>query len=209
MRARFVLPVILALIAPASFAQTIPDLPPGAEPLEQQLLPKVGPVTRARIKDAVADRIMDGSGVALAIPRVMDNVTLPTADYDIVEFLIMIEAMREAQEDLRAVMAGVKVVNDAKAAMPPESAAARGRPGRPGSVVGSSPEAVGPFPRDPGELDAKLAEAKNIPRAMDALVDAESRRLQLTNDRLRRTRMALMAAQRNLPATASLTQNLK
>jgi hypothetical protein len=223
MRARFVLSVLLGLAASAATAQTIPALPPGSVALEAQLMTKVGPETRARIRSEAATQRQSfaDSLSARAVQGVGGDMNLAQGDIEALSFLVMMQATRSAQEDLRAIMAGVKQINDAKAALRQNtvrtnSAVAGLRaPGQTNTtqirpIPNTVRPVIQPVPMPKPELDARIAAAGNNLDSLNELGEMESLRLQMAMDRMSKMMSTLSNLLKKISETSSgITQNLK
>jgi hypothetical protein len=127
MRATFAaICLFLALISHSSHGATIAAPAMSPEAREQRLMTKVGPQTRAWIRTEARRLLAPANAAQLseaAIARaVRGRGAVPQAEADALSFLVAMEVSRAAQEDLKAVMAQVKAIEDRKRALRDQSA---------------------------------------------------------------------------------------
>lgn len=121
MRSSFAVIVAMVLASGTVRAQESPAITPEMTAVEARLLAKVSPEGRAWIRQEAA-RQKSGTGVAGKIDS-QTWTTYPSltsmSDGDIIAiaFLVMMEAAKSANEDLKSVMAGVKAINKQKASI--------------------------------------------------------------------------------------------
>jgi hypothetical protein len=100
-----------------------PAFPPGAEAREARLLTKVGPQTRAWIqREGVREAALDNISEEVAIDAVQNNFGDTyglggDSDVAALAFIVLMEASKSAQADLKSIMDGVKQLNDQKQAL--------------------------------------------------------------------------------------------
>jgi hypothetical protein len=116
---RSVISLILAIFAmsESAVAQREPALPSEMVALEAKLQTRVGPETRTWIRqeadrEGVSNTISEATAVR-AGRSLADGWA--TADVEALAFLVLMQAAKSAQEDLKAIMASVKAINNAKA----------------------------------------------------------------------------------------------
>jgi hypothetical protein len=215
------LAIVVASLSFHALPQAPAELPAGAEALAARLLTQVGPQTRAWIR-AEAARELEGDSVseAAATRAVRGNRSLGSltdGDVTALVYLVLMEAEKSAREDLKAIMAGVKRIEDAKGSLrqPPQTArAAAVRP--PTSTTtrstrtGARAAAVGPQALPRADFDARLERARSDPDALSEMGEMESLRLQMAMDRQSKMMSTLSNVMKKVSDTAqSITQNLK
>jgi hypothetical protein len=200
----------IALVVVGAEAQTIPAMPPGAEAAEARLLVKVGPQTRAFIRQEVArQRGNQVFSEALAAPIRRSVGNLGDADIEALTFLVMMEAAKSQQEDLKAIMAGVKAINDAKETSR-RSAARNGSPNAPRPRAAINRATISVVPRSKQDIDNQIDRVKNDLDSMSEMGEMESLRLQMAMDRMSRLMQTLSNLSKKISDTnATITQNLK
>lgn len=218
-------PMFAAAQAPTAF-------PPGAEAREAQLMAKVGPQTRAWIRqEAAREANLPEVSETVAVNAVRKYAVqggISGADIEALAFLVMMQAAKSAQEDLKAIAAGVKQVNDAKAAAarsanvkaaapagslrspsPAPNSAAAARPA-PANRVVAHREAISPRPLPKAEFDRKLDRIRNDRDSLSEMGEMESLRLQMAMERRSKAMQALSNILKKMSDTnATITQNLK
>jgi hypothetical protein len=208
MRKALFLALAITLLSSGAGAAAPPALPEGAQATQARLMTKVGPETRAWLRQAAA-RLGDAPTEADARAAVRGNRALAglgDADVDALAFLVMLEAAKSAREDVREIMAGVERINDAKAKLRGRSEAAK--PARRPATRVQAPRTPDPIPR--AELDARLEQAKNDLDSMSEMGEMESLRLQMAMDRLSKMMSTLSNLLKKASETAQgITQNLK
>jgi hypothetical protein len=185
-------------------AQTFPAMPAGAAATEARLMAKVGPQTRAFIRQEAARQrganTFSEAGVASATQGLGN---LSGADIEALTFLVLMEAAKSAQEDLKSIMDGVKQINDAKKSARRSASSARPRPP-------INRAAISVVPRRKQDLDSEIDRAKNDLDSMSELGEMESLRLQMAMDRMSKMMATLSNLSKKISDTNStITQNLK
>jgi hypothetical protein len=201
---------VIALFVVGAAAQTIPVMPPGAEAAEARLLVKVGPQTRAFIRQEVArQRGNQVFSESLAAPIRRNVGNLGDADIEALTFLIMMEAAKSQQEDLKAIMDGVKAINDAKETSR-RGAARSGSPNAPRPRVAINRAMISVAPRSKQDIDNQIDRVKNDLDSMSEMGEMESLRLQMAMDRMSKLMQTLSNLSKKISDTnATITQNLK
>ena len=158
--------------------------------LEARLLTRVGPVTRAWIKQEAARENASGTAsLATASRAVASNRSLGNmndADVMALAFLVMMEAAKSAREDLKSIMDGVKRINNAKAA----------------------------WRQSANQVNAAAATTREKARhdldSLNKMGDLQSLRLQMAMDRQSKFMSSLSNVVKKMSETSSgITQNLK
>ena len=206
MRKSLSLAVVLTLAFMGAMAQTIPALPPGSEAVEARLMIKVGPQMRAFMRQEVArQRGNQTFEDSLAARAVRGRGNLNDADIDALMFLVMMEAAKSAQEDLKSIMDGVKAINDAKAS---NRRTARTNAARPRAAINRA--AISVVPRSKQDIDAEIERVKDDLDSMSEMGEMESLRLQMAMDRMSKMMSTLSNLLKKISDTnATITQNLK
>lgn len=208
MRKSLYLAVMFGVILFGAEAQTIVALPPGAEATEARLLMKVGPQTRALIRREAAKqrgRQTFDESLTADLKRIGN---LNDSDVEALTLLVMMEAARAQQEDLKAIIDGVKQINDAKELA--RRTVTKGAPtvARPRATI--SRAAISLVPRSKQDLDAQINRAKNDLDSLSELGEMESLRLQMAMDRQSKTISTLSNIMKKVSDTnATIMQNLK
>ena len=231
MRGIFIL-IMASVFAPIfAEAQAPSAFPPGAEAREAQLMVKVGPQTRAWIRqEAAREAHLPEVAETVAVNAVRKYAVLgdiSNADIEAVAFLVMMQAAKSAQEDLKAIAAGVKQVNDAKAAAarsanvkaaaparslrsPPPATNSAAVRSAPANRVVANRAAISPRPLPKAEFDRKLDGIRNDPDSLSEMGEMESLRLQMAMERRSKAMQTLSNILKKMSDTnASITQNLK
>ncbi|HJR70866.1 MAG TPA: hypothetical protein VKA43_12545 [Gammaproteobacteria bacterium] len=214
------LSIVAASLSFSAFPQLPTELPAGAEALAARLLTQVGPQTQAWIRaEAARERASDSLSEAAATRAVRANRSLgklTDGDVTALAYLVLMEAEKSAREDLKAIMDGVKRIEDAKVRLrqPPQTArAAEVRPpprATSSTRTGARPAAVEPRALPRADFDARLERAKNDLDALSEMGEMESLRLQMATDRQSRRMSTLSNLLKKISDTAqSITQNLK
>jgi hypothetical protein len=220
---RIVLLAITALsLSWGAFSQPTPELPAGAEALAARLLTRVGPQTQAWIRaEAAREYAADSVSEAAATRAVRANRSLGNlTDNDVaaLAYLVLMEAQKSAREDLKAIMDGVKRIEDAKGSLRATSPAPRTAAVRPSPSVTATrsarssarPAAVEPRALSKTDFDARLESAKGDLDSLSAMGEMESLRLQMATDRRSKMMSTLSNLSKKISDTAqSITQNLK
>ena len=186
---------------------------------------KVGPQTRAWIRQTAASQ--RGSMTlsdATAAQLVRGNPTLGglgNNDIEALAFLVMMEAAKSANEDLKTIMEGVKQINSAKDGL--RQTNARSKAAAAGLRGGTQSEAVQPrvtqnvarvaiqpVPVPKPQFDARLVAAKANLDSLNDMGEMESLRLQMAMDRMSKFMSTLSNLLKKVSDTgATITQNLK
>jgi len=188
-------------------------------------LGKVGPQTRASIKQEAGKQTFDPALAAKVVQANTGRSNLTAGDIEILTFLVLMEASRSAREDLKAIMDGVKQIDAAKGRLrqtPQTSArsnsvagnatASRQTSSAQATRVTPAPDrsAIRPFPLPKAELDKKIDRVKNDPDSLNEMGEMESLRLQMAMDRMSKMMTTLSNVMKKISDTqAALTQNLK
>ena len=209
MRKSFSLAAILTLAFMGAMAQTIPTLPPGSEAAEARLMTKVGPQTRAFIRqEATGQRGAATFSDTVAMERIGKSRALGQlreGDIEALTFLVMMEAAKSAQEDLKSIMDGVKAINDAKAS---NRRTARINSARPRAAINRA--AISVVPRSKQDIDAQIERVKDDLDSMSEMGEMESLRLQMAMDRMSKMMSTLSNLLKKMSDTnTTITQNLK
>jgi len=192
--------LISALLAagawtPGVFAQSEPAFPPGALAMETRLRAMVGPQTRSWIRQLATRQVHgntiseDGARRAIAADRFFAG--LDEDEVNSVVFLVMMQAARIANDDLREVQQGLNRIEASKAALRPtagpDSPAAT--PVRLTRQQLSSVRSPQPLPTE--EFGRRLAAARDDLDALSEMGELESLRLQMAMDRMAKTMQAI------------------
>jgi hypothetical protein len=209
MRKSLSLAAILTLAVMGAVAQTIPALPPGAAATEARLMTKVGPQTRAFIRqEAAGQRGAATFSDTVALERIGKSRALGQlreGDIDALAFLVMMEAAKSAQEDLKSIMDGVKAINDAKVSNRPT---ARTNSVRPHAAINRG--AISVVPRSKQDIDNQIERSKGDVDSMSEMGEMESLRLQMAMDRMLKMMSTLSNLLKKMSDTnTTITQNLK
>lgn len=223
---RFLLSVVaLAALSQGALAQPAPAFPPGSLDTEARLLARASPETRAWVRqeaasEVAADRVSQEAAMRAATHyRSLGRGN--SGDIEALAFLVLMEATKLAQEDLKSVMANVKRINDAKASMRQHTA----KPAATGAVRNTGSYAVTPAPRTSSrmaqatvtpkplpkaEFDRRFEVARNDLDAMSEMGEMESLRLQMAMDRMSTMMSTLSNILKKISDTAStITQNIR
>lgn len=92
--------LLIAALFVATAAQATPVYPSGALPLEARLLAKMGPATRAWIKTEARHEVDVGEFSTAAQGEASARFNVPLADYPALSFLILMQAARDADDDV-------------------------------------------------------------------------------------------------------------
>lgn len=224
---RYAILVTLAVaFSPPLFAQP-PEFPAGAQALEASLLSKVGPQARAWIQQEAARELTAGSVSETTAKRAVAANgafgNLGDADIAAIAFLVLMEATRSAQQDLKAIMDHVKQIDAAKASIRPPSQHAQ-QASRTTANAGSAPAtaaspraaanlssvAIQPRPLPRAEFDRRLAAATQNQDALRQLSEMESLQLQMAMERKAQLMSIISNLMKKVSDTSqTLTQNLK
>ncbi|MGZ3297483.1 MAG: hypothetical protein ACXU8O_00595 [Asticcacaulis sp.] len=204
-------------------------MPAGAADMQARLSPRLTPAGRAWIAqkaEAYRKGEIDEAQVraeAAAHADVYWPVVGATADGDIdaLCFLVLMQASKSAQDDLKSIMAGVKSINNAKALQRQNLAAAQTASSSSSSSSAVSarnnmggfqgnPSAYKPADDKKASLDAVADNMKNDLDSMSEMGETESLRLQMAMDRLSKMMSTLSNILKKTSDTSqSITQNLK
>lgn len=212
MRILLLTTVVACLFAPSVGAQTEPALPAGAEALEARLMTRVGPQTRSWIrKEAARQHAAGNASETVARNAIKADPllgSLPDGDINALVFLVMMEASKSARDDLKAIMNGVKKINEAKASLRKnENAKAATVPRQ--TTTASRP-LVQPKPIPKAQFEKQLQSAKNDLDSLSEMGEMESLRLQAAMDNSTKANSAASNAMKKFSATSqSISQNLK
>jgi hypothetical protein len=135
--------------------------------------------------------------------------SLPGGDIDALAFLVMMEAAKSAREDLKAIMTGVKQINEARASLKqnPTSAKVAVAPRQTAHV---SRTQVQPKPIPKAQFARQLDKAKNDLDSLSEMGEMESLRLQMAMDRMSKANSATSNfMKKSSDTTQSISQNLK
>jgi hypothetical protein len=136
-------------------------------------------------------------------------------------FLVMMEAAKSAREDLKAIMSGVKQINDAKASLRQsaqqakraasnENASRAKAASAPRQSAKPTRASVQPTPIPKAQFARQLESAKNDLDSLSEMGEMESLRMQLVMDRMSKADSAASNAMKKFSDTAQpITQNLK
>lgn len=218
---------IAIAFSPPLFAQPPAEFPADAQALEVTLLSRVGSRARAWIqqeaaREVRADRVSESTASrAVATNAAFGN--LGDADIEAIAFLVLMEAAKSAQEDLKAIMAGVKQINDAKASIRSSPLPAQ-QAGQATAKAGSAPAiavapraapkvsrvAIQPRPLPRPEFERQLAAAKQNQDVLRQMGETESLRLQAAMERKGQLESMISNTMKKISDTSqALTQNLK
>jgi len=235
---RSVLPAFISaviLMAPvASLAADELRFPAGAEAREARLLTKVGPQTRAWIKQVGAKEAASGQpseAAAIAAARSLGN--LQDADIQAVAFLVLMEATRDTDTDLRKIKSEAKQTSMSNQAVREQianrneeltahaPASAKASAVQPPAAVARAPVAVAPLARNvttrvapsppkSGGVAASADIMKNKLDSMSEMNEMTSLRLQMMMDRRSKFIATLSNIMKKISSTQdTLVQNLK
>jgi hypothetical protein len=144
-------------------------------------------------------------GVRIEIREVTPPDDLASGDIEALAFIVMMEASKSAQEDLRAIMEQVKAISAQKKKV---SAALKQRPDR-----GLDPLSVSSLisaVTTKAELSNAIDQIKADIDSMSEMGEMESLRLQMAMDRMSKMMSTLSNLLKKISCTASqITQNMK
>lgn len=211
------------LTASGAMAQNLPAFPPGAEQHEAQLMQRMGPQARAWIaQEAHRDAAQPELSEQMAVARVRANFAvlgnLGDGDVMAIAFVVMMEAAKSAQDDLKSIMAGVKSINEAKARARQNQKKVRSDVAASQHGIQSSGDSVAivrkpstatsravisarPLPK--AQLDSQIDKAKNDPDSLSEMSDEQTLRMQMAMDRISKA----MSAVSNMMKKTSDTQS--
>jgi hypothetical protein len=217
--------VVACLFVTTTGAQTEPVLPAGAEALEAKLMTRVGPQTRGWIKQEAARQHVAGmASEVTATNAITTNRSfrgLPDSDINAIAFLVMMEAAKSARDDLKAIMANVKNINEAKASLQQnaqpakrttedENASRAKAASASRQIANANRATVGPEPMPKAQFAKQLQSARSNLDSLGEMGEMESLRLQSSMDKLSKVNSTISNLMKKLSDTAqSITQNLK
>jgi hypothetical protein len=94
--------LVIAMVFVATAAEAVPDYPNGALALESRLLAKMGPATRAWIKTEARREVGIGYFSADTQNEASIRFSAPVPDYPVLSFLILMQAARDADDDVHS-----------------------------------------------------------------------------------------------------------
>jgi hypothetical protein len=207
--------VSLFLAAPLAEAQRASPYPAGAEAREARLHAKFGPRTRAWVqREAQREAALPELSESIAVNAVrqnlaaLDNPRPSRGDIDEIAFLVLMQASRHAQQDVRTIQGGLQVIDRHKQDLRVahagksrvESSPVQGHPSQ-APRAASRPATPQPLPK--AAFDARLAGARNNFDSLSEMGEMESLRLQMAMDRLSK----MMSTLSNLLKKTSDTSN--
>lgn len=202
------------LPAPGAVAQSEPAFPPGALAMETKLRAKVGPQTRSWIRQLATRQVQgntiseDGARRAVQADRYFAG--LDDNEVSSVVFLVMMQAARLANEDMREVQQGLNRIEASKAALratagPDAAQSVPVRLTRARLATVRSPQAL---PAE--EFGRRLAAARDDVDGLSELGELETLRLQMAMDRMAKTMQAISGLLKKMSDTQStIIPNLK
>lgn len=189
------LALALLLLAPAAVAQSEPAFPAGALAMETKLRAKVGPQTRSWIRQ-LATRQVQGNTISEDAARrtvQADRFFAGLDDNEVssVVFLVMMQAARLANDDMREVQQGLSRIEASKVALR-ATAGADTAPAAPVRLTRAQLATVrSPQALPAEEFGRRLAAARDDHGALSELGELESLRLQMAMDRMGKTMQTL------------------
>jgi hypothetical protein len=193
----FLLSLALAatVLAPAAAAQSDPAFPPGALAMETRLRAQVGPQTRSWIRQLATRQVQgntvseDAARKAIAADRFFAG--LEESDVNSLVFLVMMQAARIANDDLREVQQGIERIEASKAALRAtgENGGGAGSPPRLTRLQLASVRSPQALPTE--EFGRRLAASRDDLDALSEMGELESLRLQMAMDRMSKTMQVL------------------
>lgn len=180
---------------PGVAAQSEPAFPPGALAMETKLRAKVGPQTRSWIRQLATRQVHgntlseDGARRAVAADRFFADFN--EGEVDSVVFLVMMQAARLANDDMREVKQGLNRIEASKAALratarPDGATATPVRLTRAQLATVRSPQAL---PSE--EFGRQLSASRDNLDTLSEMGELESLRLQMAMDRMSKTMQTL------------------
>ena len=217
--------VALAALSQGVLAQAAPTVPPGVLETEARLVARASPQARAwATQEAARELSTDTVSQETAMKAAASYRSLgrgSSGDIEALAFIVLMEAAKSAQEDLKSIMANVKKINDAKASMrqrapkPTGAAATRGTGAHAVVPAARTPlqptqANVTPRPLPKAEFDRRFVLARDDLDAMSEMGELESLRLQMAMDRMSKMMSTLSNLSKKVSETASgITQNIK
>lgn len=174
---------------------------------------KVGPQTRAFIRqEAASQRGAAAFSETVAMERIGKSRALRQlreGDIEALAFLVLMQAAKSAQEDLKAIMDGVKQINDAKASNRQNAGRNNSaKAERPRPPINRATISVVPVPK--AQLDNQIDRVKQDLDSLSELGEMESLRLQMAMDRQSKAMQTLSNLTKKISDTNStISQNLK
>lgn len=231
----YVLAVVTTIVYSLNInAQEIPPFPPGAEAFFKQVMPAINPkhskwvrqssveVNEMRMSDELLMNKANSYGVLGSISG---------ADIEALAFLVLMQAAKSAQEDLKGMMAKVKSINEQKKKLRESLQKAQSSQvknsfqldslkfltrktaafldyANPDTVKFQKSRTVGKITK--AELDNQIDQVKNDLDSMSEMGEMESLRLQMAMDRMSKMMSTLSNLLKKISDTANqITQNLK
>ena len=226
-----VLLMTFLLVASGANAQNQLIFPAGAEQHEARLMMRMGPQARAWIvQEASREATQPEISEQVAVANVRANFSvlgqLEDTDVEAIAFIVMMEAAKAANEDLKSIMADVKAVNEAKARAREKQTKARAKDAAVSSQTSAASEhslnrrndstpvasraTVTSRPLPKGQLYRQIDTAKNDPDALSELSEMQSLRLQMAMDRRSKMLSALSNLMKKTSETSSnIVKNIK
>ena len=118
MRSTILLTLAILVLAESADAQSEPSVTRDMQAMEAKLLTHIGPLTRTWIKQEAVREVASNTASETTATRAVASFPygrLGDADVMALAFLIMMESAKSAEEDLKAIMDGVKAINSEKA----------------------------------------------------------------------------------------------
>ncbi|SRR6266511_1838979 len=185
MRSTILLTLAILVLAEIADAQSEPSLTRDMQAMEAKLLTHIGPQTRTWIKQEAAREDASNKTSETTAVRALASFPygrLSNRDTMALAFLVLIESLKSAGEDLKGIMARAKAINNAKAAYL--------------AYLQSTNRAT---VRSKEHLDS-----------LDRIASMESLRLQMAMDRQAKLESMLSNVMKQLSSTAaSITRDLK
>jgi len=210
MNAKRCLALAFFLMVSEAQAQAIPAFPRGAESTEARLLAKVGPQTRASIKQEAARQTLDAPTATRVVQANAAGPNLTAGDIEILNYLVLMEAARSGREDAKAIMDGLKRIDDARGRLRPATNAPAVKSSASRQPTSAGRSTMRPFPLPEAELEVKIERAHNDLDSSSEMGEMESLRLQMCMDRLSKMMSTLSNLLKKMSdSQAALTQDLK
>lgn len=176
---------------------------------------KLSPDLRAWVKSEARATVDSGQApdpnlIADKVRTRLSGQDYSGADIEAIAFLVMMEASKAAQDDLRDIMAQVKAQNERKAAMREAMQAQRAATGKDQVATGPELKAICVAPPCKPQLAAEVSRAADQKDSMSEMGEMQSMRLQMLMDRRSKFIETLSNLLKKQSETAStVTQNLK
>jgi hypothetical protein len=206
MRAGLLVMAGLLVVASSAGAQSV--LPIAAELREAKLMQQIGPQTRAWIaqeaaREAQMQELTEVAALSAVRAKAPTLGKLSGGDIDELVALVMMQAARDADEDLKTMLDDLQKINKAQAALGQSRATANASR----RLVAQQPIQPRPLPR--AEFDSRLAVLLNDKDGLEEMSGTEQLRLQMVTERRSRVMETLANLMKKLAETsASLSQNL-